>query len=125
MLLVSHVSPLVLMNGILLVVLFSRLQLKGSIIKKITPLVFGVYLFHESPVIWKNAIDGVASFCVNEKIVVGVIYMLGLAATVFICGMIVEAVRRQIFKLLKIHVLSKEIVKIFNNCIIKAEAILD
>ena len=125
MLLVSHVSPFVLMNGILLVVLFSRLQLKGSIIKKITPMVFGVYLFHVNPVIWKNAIDGVASFCVDEEIAVGVIYILGLAATVFICGIIVEAVRRQIFKLLKIHLLSKRIVKLFDNCVIKAEAILD
>ena len=102
-----------------------KITIEGQYYKKDTPLVFGVYLFHVNPVIWKNAIDGVASFCVDEEIVVGVIYILGLAAIVFICGIIVEAVRRQIFKLLKIHSLSKGIVKLFNNCVTRAETILE
>ena len=56
--LTNYVSPTILASGLIMVVLFSRLRLKGTVISKLSPLAFGIYLFQLSPVIWNNCLRG-------------------------------------------------------------------
>ncbi len=49
--LINYVSPTILLSGIIMVVLFSRLNLKGTIISKLSPLAFGIYLFQMNEVV--------------------------------------------------------------------------
>lgn len=50
--LVKYVSPTILLSAIIMVILFSRIKIKGSLVKKISPLAFGIYLFQLNAVIW-------------------------------------------------------------------------
>ena len=61
--LLSYVSPTILASGLIMVVLFSRLRLKGTVISKLSPLAFGIYLFQLNPVIWKNLKEGGSDRC--------------------------------------------------------------
>lgn len=42
-LLVSYLSPTILLSGVLMVVLFSRLPVRGTVIAKLSPFAFGIY----------------------------------------------------------------------------------
>ncbi len=64
--LTSYVSPTILVSGLIMVVLFSRLRPTGAIISKLSPLAFGIYLFQLSPVIWKN-LQGGGGVCRQGK----------------------------------------------------------
>ena len=41
--LVSYISPTIVLNVLILIVLFSRINLKGTLISKLSPLVFDIY----------------------------------------------------------------------------------
>ena len=49
---INYLSPTILLNAMIMVVLFSRFHLKGDVLSRIAPLALGVYLFHLNPVIW-------------------------------------------------------------------------
>lgn len=105
----SYISPTVLLSGLLMVVIFSRLQLKGTIIKKISPLVFGIYLFQLNKIIWKYVLKGRTAFVADMNIFVGVLCSFAIAFAIFCSGLAVEYIRTLLFKLLKISKLSDKI----------------
>lgn len=123
-LLINNISPTVLFSGIILVVLFSRIKVKGNIISKISPLVFGVYLFQINPIIWEEYIKNAFLFVANRNIFVGVVNMLLLASIIFISGLIVEFIRSKISNLMKIPSLSKQIVEEIERFIISHSSFL-
>ena len=61
--LISYVSPTILLSGMIMVVLFSRLPIKCKFVSKVSPLAFGIYLFQLNQVVWhfmlKDAFVGV------------------------------------------------------------------
>lgn len=79
--LVSYVSPTILINSIIMVVLFSRISLKGRIIKKISPFVFGIYLFQMNQVIWNN-IFGSFSWIVGKSLYLGLPLVFASASVI-------------------------------------------
>lgn len=52
--LTSYISPTILVSGLIMVIIFSRIQMRGTVIKKLSPLAFGIYLFQRNQVIWDN-----------------------------------------------------------------------
>ena len=52
--LISYVSPTILLPGLIMVILFSRLRPNPKIIKALSPLTFGIYLFQLNTVIWNS-----------------------------------------------------------------------
>lgn len=50
--LISYVSPTILLSGMIMVVLFSRLPIKCKFVSKVSPLAFGIYLFQLNQVVW-------------------------------------------------------------------------
>lgn len=110
--LVNYISPTILLSGLIMVILFSRIKLKGNVISKISSLTLGIYLFQLNQVVWNNIIENAFCFIVNKNIVLGVLLVLFFAGIIFIIGFIIEFMRDKLFKLLNISLLSKKIV----NC---------
>ncbi len=117
--LINYISPTVLLSGIILVVLFSRFKLKGTIISKIAPLAFGIYLLQLNPVIWNDIINNCLSFVPNKPIYLGLLITFGFCAVLFLGGLIVEFIRSKLSKLIKIPELSKKIVELINKILEK------
>ena len=105
----STMSLQLFYSAIIMVVLFSRLRLSGTIISKIAPLAFGVYLFQNNSVIWEQ-IKGKFAFVAQMPVGLGVSCVLGIAFGIFTVGIIVEAIRKRLETILHIPALSKKIV---------------
>lgn len=118
-LLISYVSPTILLSGIILVVLFSRIHFKAMFMDKLYPLAFGIYLFQSNPVIWNNVIKGACAFVAAENVAMGFLYVFAFAFLIFISGLAVEFVRSVLAKLLRIPALSKKIVELVDKCFTK------
>lgn len=106
----SYVAPTIVFNALLLVVLFSRIRLKGTIISKISPLVFGVYLFQMSHVIWYELLQNRFAFIAEKPLPLCLLYVFFFAACIFISGLAIEFLRSKLAKVLRIHLLSEKII---------------
>ncbi len=122
--LIKYVSPTILLSGMIMVVLFARIKLKGTLISKLSPLAFGIYLFQINQVIWNNILKDAFAFVVSKPIALGVVYVFAFASLIFVSGLIVEFLRSKIAKWIRIPDLSKRIVEIIDECMIKLLVIL-
>lgn len=109
--LISFVSPTILLAGLVMVVLFSRISIPGKVIRKLSPLAFGVYLFQLNKVVWQK-LDGAAIIRLTRHLPVAFFEILLFAAVLFAAGMAVEYVRMLLHRLLKISRLSEKIEKV-------------
>lgn len=99
---VGYTMPFVVIESVLLINLFARLQIRGEILRKVitwlAPLSFGVYLIHEHP-----AVSGyIRQACAGVYSVVGcnfVTVMLAAVAT-YMLASCVDFVRFSIFRII-------------------------
>lgn len=122
--LTGYVSPTVLFSGLIMVILFSRIKFKGTIISKLSPLVFGIYLLQNNEIIWEIVLKDAFVFVVNNPIPIGVLLVFIIALGIFASGLIVEFLRTNLAKLLKISVLSKKIVLLCDTLLGKVSVLL-
>lgn len=122
--LTSYVSPTILASGFIMVVMFSRLKLKGTIISKLSPLAFGIYLFHLNPILWRNLRESTA-FAAHVGVLAGVAYVFGIAALIFTAGLTVEFIRSRLAKAMKIPELSRRIVGFTKRLLEKVSVVLN
>ncbi len=108
-----------------MVILFSRLRPKGTVVKKLSPLVFGIYLFQLNPVIWNTYLQGRASFVAQAGVAAGVGYVFIIAGGIFLSGLIVEFVRSRLAKIMRIPVLSQKIVALIQWVLQKVLIVLN
>lgn len=123
-LLMFYQSPTILFCGLLMVIIFSRIPTKGTLIKLFSPFIFGVYLFHQNQVIW-GYLKGTFSFVSELPVLQGVLYAFLIASIIFISGLCVVAVRSKLSKLIGIPTLSKKIVQVIKSMLFKASKLLD
>lgn len=107
--LISYVSPTFVFSSIFLLIFFSNIKCGNALIKFIrffSPVTFGVYLFHEEPLIRetfiKNAFINYLSF--NSVVLIFSVVLTGIA--IWFVGSLVDKMRYFIFKLLRIKELS-------------------
>ena len=117
--LLSYVSPTVLLSALIAVILFSRLNIKGTLVSKLSPLAFGVYLFHLNQVFFVNVILNSFAFVADNNVFVGVMCVFAIALAIFIAGLIVDYIRGLIFGRLRIPALSRKIVCLIDKCLTK------
>lgn len=122
--LLSYESPTVLMSGILMVLLFARIPLKGKIIRHLSPLAFGVYLFHLTPVLWNGVLKGRFRPIASQPIVIGVLLVVCSAALIFITGLAVEFLRQRLMKLIRANRFCEGTAAVVYKVLTKASAIL-
>lgn len=108
--LVNYVSPTILVSGIIMVVLFSRIPIKGTIISKLSPLAFGIYLFQMNPVIWNSILKGAFAGIAKKPLFVGIPLVFVFSFVIFISGLVVELVRSELAKAFRIQKISTWIV---------------
>lgn len=118
--LIRYISPTILFNAVILVVLFSRIKIKGTLVKRLAPLAFGIYLFQLNYIIWTDFLKDSMTFIITKPVAVGVCYVVLFAFVLFATGLIVEWFRVQIAKVLRIQVLSQKIVDVFGAILSKA-----
>ncbi len=116
---VSYISPTILFDAIVLVVLFSRLKLSGKLISKLSPLAFGVYLLQINRVVWNDVIKDALVKVSYINVLEGIIYVLMLTVILFVAGLLIEFFRIKIYKLIRIDALSKKIAKLLENTVKK------
>ncbi|MBF0787684.1 acyltransferase family protein [Streptococcus sp. 19428wC2_LYSM12] len=119
---VSYISPTIVLSGMIMVILFSRLRLNSriaTVVSKLSPYAFGIYLFQSNPVIWNTILKGATAFVVNERLVVGILYVFFFAFLIFISGLFVEMMRSKIDSWLNIPLLSQKIVYVFDKLLLR------
>ncbi len=119
---ISYISPTIVLSGLIMVILFSRLQLSSnmiSVISKLSPHAFGIYLFHSNQVILNHILKGATAFVVNKSIIVAVLYVFFFASLIFISGLFVEIVRSKMDKQLNIPALSQKIVLVSDKLLLQ------
>lgn len=122
--LVYYVSPTVLLSALIMVVLFSRIRLKGTVISKLSPLAFGIYLFQLSPVIWNNVLKDAFAGVAGKPLHIGVISVFAIGFAIFASGMAVEFIRSRLANAVRIHKLSEKLVSLFDTALEKTSALL-
>lgn len=113
--LINYVSPTILLSGLLMVILFSRINIKGKIISKLTPLTFDIYLFQLNQVIWITYIANSLTKVASKNLSIGLLYVFGFAILLFTLGLLVGFIRSKIFNLIKIKLLSKKIIYLIDR----------
>ena len=104
----AYTSPTILFAGLIMVVIFSRLNIRNGKVTRLSRLAFGIYLFQLNQVVWNFLLERLA-FIASMDVFVGVFYVLAFSLILFILGIIVEYVRTQIYFLLKITKLSENL----------------
>lgn len=123
--LMDYTSPTIVLSGLIMVVLFSRMHFKGTIISKLSPLAFGIYLFQVNQVIWNQYLKDALLFVESLPLIVGIVCVFGFSAAIFVSGLIVEFIRSRIAKAIKIPELSQKIVSVANRILEKMFFVLE
>lgn len=123
--LLRYSSPTVLLSALLLLVVFSRLELKGTVIRKLSPLAFGIYLFQGNRIIWNYVLKDSAKFVTDMNIFVGLLCALGIAVIIFVSGLAAEYLRTLLFRLLKISKLSRKLAAAADKVIGKVSCVFN
>lgn len=118
-LLLRYVSPLVLLNALIMLRLFSRLTPNERLVRAISPLAFGVYLFQMNRIMWDYVIKDRLGFVVGVELWRGVLIVFAAAAALFLAGLAVEFVRARLAALLRIDKLSALIAGIIEHFVDK------
>lgn len=102
--LVSYMSPTMLLSGIALVILFSKLELKflRKIISFLSPLCFSVYLIHEHDVIRDKYIVGQFEKFLDYPTKEMLISIAITAISIFCIGIFIDCFRECLFRVLRL-----------------------
>lgn len=102
---VSYISPAVAIEAVSFVALFSGIKLNQkvvSVVKRLSPAAFGVYLIHVHPLIWTRVITNSFSWIARSSPLILVLQVLGCALVIFSVCLLIELIRLTIFKFLNI-----------------------
>ena len=102
--LVSYMSPTMLLSGIALVILFSKLELRflRKIISFLSPLCFSVYLIHEHDVIRDKYIIGQFEKFLDYPTKEMLISIGITVVSIFFIGIFIDSFRECLFKVLRL-----------------------
>lgn len=95
--------------------MFSRMNLKGTLIAKLSPLAFGIYLFQLNQIVWNYLIEDAFVFVVDKPAILGCLYVFAGALLIFMSGLVVEYIRSRLAVICRIPELSKLIVRFMDN----------
>lgn len=107
--LITYVSPTIVLNAWILVTLFSRLRLKGDWIRRLSPLAFGVYLFQCNTVIWHRVLGRALAFCGQAPIGIALCWIFAATLALFTTGLLVEYLRSRMARALGIPALCERL----------------
>lgn len=106
----AYNNLLFIISAAALLMIFTKLNIKSGflirIIKFFAPLTFGVYIIHLSPAAWQY-LKNLTKFLLDKPVAVMVLGIILYTAVIYLCCSLIEHIRFQLFRLLKIEELSK------------------
>ena len=108
----QYTSPFVILCAVFLFIFFSKLNFKTKsekFINFITPAALGVYLIHTNPFIFDYIISGIADFLNKENPAFIILGIIGISLAIFIICIVIDLLRIQLFRLIKINALCKRL----------------
>lgn len=111
---VQYTSPTIILCAVFLFQFFKNIKYKKSIINFITffsPISFGVYLFHEEPLIRECFINGKFVEYLSKKFISCMLYIIITIIVIWLVGSLVDKIRLILFEFLKIQEFCKWIEK--------------
>ena len=103
---ISYTAPLIVASSVALVLFFSRLRLGEryiTFVRFFAPLCFGVYLLHVEPLLWTRVIKGAFAGYASAKAFLLPVLVLATAVGIWLVGSLVDWVRLQLFRLLRVR----------------------
>lgn len=114
----SYTSPFVVLSAIFLFIFFSKLKFgkkTEKFINYITPAALGVYLIHTHPLVFNKLMKDIAMPLVNHGTAAMIFGSVAMALAVFIICIVIDLLRIQLFKLIRINALCKKLDEVFNS----------
>ena len=114
----TYTSPFVVLSAIFLFIFFSKLKFgkrTGKLINYITPAALGVYLIHTHPLVFNKLIKDIAMPLVNYGMAAIIFGSIAMALAIFIICIVIDLLRIQLFKLIRINALCKKLDSVFNS----------
>lgn len=104
--LISYVSPTIIICSISFFLLFKNLSINEKltkIIKILSPATLGVYIIHLHPLIWNYYLQDIAINFVNNNAVIMVILIISLALLIYLVCSMLDIVRKKVFNIFHIN----------------------
>ena len=114
----SYTSPFVVLSAIFLFIFFSKLKFgkkTEKLINYITPAALGVYLIHTHPLVFNKLMKDIAMPLVNHGTAAMIFGSIAMALAVFIICIVIDFLRIQLFRLIRINALCKKLDGVFNS----------
>lgn len=114
----SYTSPFVVLSAIFLFIFFSKLKFgkkTEKLINYITPAALGVYLIHTHPLVFNKLMKDIAMPLVNHGTAAMIFGSIAMALAVFIICIVIDLLRIQLFKLIRVNALCKKLDGVFNS----------
>ena len=114
----SYTSPFVVLSAIFLFIFFSKLKFgkkTEKLINYITPAALGVYLIHTHPLVFNKLMKDIAMPLVNHGTAAMIFGSVAIALAVLIICIVIDLLRIQLFRLIRINALCKKLDEVFNN----------
>lgn len=108
---IENTYPTIWAAAIIIVIIFSRFKPNISIIAFLSPLSFGVYLFHENEYYKYYFMSERYLYSTNLLTINGFASVMLFTIATFMAGLFADYVRKQCFKLLNVDACSKKIVR--------------
>ncbi len=101
---VNYISPSILLAGLALFALFSKIQIKKGtgIVAFFAPISFGVYLIHTHPMFFDRVIKGAFAFAAQQMPFLLVAVVAASAVAIYIFCSLLDWVRKMLFELLRV-----------------------
>ena len=112
-LLISYISPTIVLSGVFMVKFFTKVMLNKlttKVVSIMSPLAFGVYLIHTQYFIWNYWENRFKDFAYMNPLLLFISVILMAFAIYLICSFI-DYIRHSVFKMLKIKELSEQVEK--------------
>lgn len=108
---VSYLSPLIIISGIMLIVIFSQITVNKEGAKKairfFSSLAFSVYIIHVHPLIFFKILKGKFSYLATENAAYMALMVILFSLAIFAFCMILDMVRYGLFVLLRVEKTAK------------------
>ena len=114
----SYTSPFVVLSAIFLFIFFSKLKFgkkTEKLINYITPAALGVYLIHTHQIVFNKLMKDIAMPLVNHGTAAMIFGSVAMALAVFIICIVIDLLRIQLFRLIRVNALCKKLDGVFNS----------
>lgn len=105
--LIQYTSPTMLLAAFSLLVLFAKMNIRNkaavALIRLFAPLSFSVYIIHTNPLVWNNLLTNAFKNYSSFSSVILVLSVLGTALGIYLLCSLVDWVRLQLFRILRVN----------------------